>query len=41
MDRLMARMAHEPVHTTAIFLRLLTQMSGADAAHAFDAALHS
>ncbi|HEX5182261.1 MAG TPA: hypothetical protein VFW19_03810 [Allosphingosinicella sp.] len=41
MDRLMARMAHEPVHTTAIFLRLLTEISGADAARAFDAALHA
>jgi hypothetical protein len=40
MDRLMARMAHEPVHNTAIFLKLLTEIAGADAAHSFDVALH-
>ena len=40
MDRLMIRMAKEQVHTTAVFLRLLTEIAGADAAREFDAALH-
>lgn len=39
MDRLMVTMAREPVHTTAIFLKHLTDIGGADAARAFDAAL--
>ena len=41
MDRLMVRMAHEPVHTTAIFLRLLTEIAGEPAARTFDQALHA
>src|SRR3546814_8556167 len=31
MDRLMIAMAKEPAHTTAIFLRHLTEIAGADA----------
>lgn len=41
MDRLMAEMAREPVHTTAIFLKHLTAIGGADAARDFEAALHA
>src|SRR3546814_19335280 len=41
MDRLMIAMAKEPAHTTAIFLRHLTELAGADAARDFDAALHA
>src|SRR3546814_4582622 len=41
MDRLMIAMAKEPAHTTAIFLRHLTEIAGADAARDFDAALHA
>jgi hypothetical protein len=41
MDRLMTRMAREPVHTTQIFMGLLTEIAGAEAAAAFDRALHS
>jgi hypothetical protein len=41
MDRLMAAMAREPVHTTAVFLGLLTDISGAEAARAFEAALRA
>ena len=39
MDRLMAVMAREPVHTTAIFLKHLTEIGGADAARDFKVAL--
>lgn len=41
MDRLMIAMAKEPVHTTAVFLRHLTEIAGADAAREFDTALHT
>jgi hypothetical protein len=41
MDRLMAQMAREPVHTTPVFLRLLTNVADAEAAAAFQRALHS
>ena len=41
MDRLMARMAREPVHTTTVFLELLTEIAGPDAAAQFERALHS
>lgn len=41
MDRLMIGMAREPVHTTAIFLRHLTEIAGVDAARDFDKALHT
>lgn len=41
MDRLMVEMAREPDHTTAVFLRLLTNIAGADAAAEFERALHS
>ncbi|WP_343521594.1 hypothetical protein [Sphingomonas sp.] len=41
MDRLMTTMAHEPVHTTAIFLKHLTAIGGGDAAREFEAALHA
>jgi len=41
MDQLMARMAHEPVHTTAIFLRLLTEIGGEGAAREFERVLHA
>jgi hypothetical protein len=41
MDQLMTRMAHEPVHNTAIFLRLLTEIAGEAAAREFEAALHA
>jgi hypothetical protein len=43
MDRLMARVSNESrmaPNTTAEFLRALTDIGGADAAKAFDAALH-
>jgi len=40
MDRLMAAMAREPVHTTAAFLQLLAGVAGAEAAQAFEQALH-
>ncbi|KQZ76480.1 hypothetical protein ASE06_07285 [Sphingopyxis sp. Root214] len=41
MDRLMIAMAKEPVHTTSIFLGHLTRIAGADAARAFETALHT
>ena len=41
MDRLMAQMVREPVHTTAVFLRLLTRIGGAEAARAFEQALRT
>jgi len=41
MDRLMAEMAREPVHTHAIFLRLLTNIAGEAAAQEFDRAMHT
>ena len=39
MDRLMVTMAREPVHTTPVFLKHLTEIAGAAAASTFDAAL--
>ena len=41
MDRLMIAMAKEPVHTTPVFLRLLTGIAGAAAARDFERALHT
>lgn len=41
MDRLMVEMSREPDHTTAVFLRLLTNIAGAEAAGEFERALHS
>lgn len=41
MDRLMAEMAREPVHTTEIFLRLLTGIAGEAAAREFADALRT
>ena len=41
MDRLMAEMSREPVHTTPIFLRLLTNIAGADAAREFEQSLRA
>lgn len=41
MDRLMVEMSRETDHTTAVFLRLLTNIAGADVATEFERALHS
>lgn len=41
MDRLMAEMSREPVHTTAVFMRLLTNIAGEEAAREFERALHA
>ncbi|WP_447762884.1 hypothetical protein [Sphingopyxis panaciterrae] len=41
MDRLMIAMAKEPVHTTPIFLKHLTEIAGAGAAREFETALHA
>lgn len=41
MDRLMVAMAREPVHTTEVFLRLLTGISGAEAARDFEMTLRT
>jgi aminopeptidase N len=41
MDRLLAEMAREPVHTTEIFLKRLARTAGEEAARAFEEALHS
>ena len=39
MDRLMAEMSREPVHTTPVFMRLLTNIAGEAAAREFERAL--
>ena len=41
MDRLMAKMAREPVHTTPVFMRLLSDEAGLAAAVEFEEALRS
>lgn len=41
MDRLMVTMAREPVHTTPVFLKHLTDIAGAETARTFEAALRS
>jgi hypothetical protein len=41
MDRLMVEMSRETDHTTAVFLRLLTSIAGADVATEFERALHT
>jgi hypothetical protein len=41
MDRLMAEMSREPVHTTAVFMRLLTNIAGEAPAREFERALHA
>lgn len=41
MDRLMLEMSREAVHTTPVFLRLLTNIAGAEAAREFEQSLRA